>query len=111
MKLKSFSFIISLLIISFYSSLFGEEKKIDIWKNQTSNPSSTIKTKEKPSLTESNPDAAQTIQASEKIQIQEGAEIELENQNIFGIYEPASYDLNLNMWSTTKAEDLRSILK
>ena len=111
MKLKSFSFIISLLIISFYSSLFGEEKKIDIWKNQSSNQPSTIKTKEKPSLKESNPDAAQTIQASEKIQIQEGAEIELENQNIFGIYEPASYDLNLNMWSTTKAEDLRSSLK
>ena len=111
MKLKSFSFIISLLIISFYSSLFGEEKKIDIWKNQSSNPSSSIKTKEKPSLKESNPDVAQTIQASEKIQIQESAEIELENQNIFGIYEPASYDLNLNMWSTTKAEDLRSSLK
>ena len=111
MKLKSFSFIISLLIISFYSSLFGEEKKIDIWQNQSSNPSSSIKTKEKPSLKESNPDAAQTIQASEKIQIQEGAEIELENPNIFGIYEPASYDLNLNMWSTTKAEDLRSSLK
>ena len=111
MKLKSFSFIISLLIISFYSSLFGEEKKIDIWKNQSSNQPSTIKTKEKPSLTESNPSAVQSIQASEKIQIQEGAEIELENQNIFGIYEPASYDLNLNMWSTTKAEDLRSSLK
>ena len=111
MKLKSFSFIISLLIISFYSSLFGEEKKIDIWQNQSSNPSSSIKTKEKPSLKESNPDAAQTIQASEKIQIQEGAEIELKNPNIFGIYEPASYDLNLNMWSTTKAEDLRSSLK
>ena len=111
MKLKSFSFIISLLIISFYSSLFGEEKKIDIWKNQSSNQPSTIKTKEKPSLTESNPGAVQSIQASEKIQIQEGAEIELENQNIFGIYEPASYDLNLNMWSTTKAEDLRSSLK
>ena len=111
MKLKSFSYIISLLIIFFCSSLFGEEKKIDIWKNQSSEPSSTIKTEEKPSLTESNPDAAQIIQASEKIQIQEGAEIELDNQNIFGIYEPASYDLNLNMWSTTKADDLRSSLK
>ena len=30
MKLKSFSYIISLLIIFFYSSLFGEEKKIDL---------------------------------------------------------------------------------
>ena len=28
-----------------------------------------------------------------------------------GIYEPANYDFNLNMWSKTKAEDLRSSLK
>ena len=111
MKLKSFSYIISLLIIFFYSSLFGEENKIDIWKNQPSDLSSKIKTTEEPSLTETNPDAAQIIKASEKIQIQEGAQIELENQNIFGIYEPANYDLNLNMWSTTKADDLRSSLK
>ena len=111
MKLKSFSYIISLLTIFFCSSLFGEEKNIDIWKNQSGDPSSINKKTEKTSLTKSNPNAAQTIQASEKIQIQEGEEIELENQNIFGIYEPASYDLNLNMWSTTKADDLRSSLK
>ena len=64
MKLKSFSYIISLLIIFFYSSLFGEEKKIDIWKNQPSDLSSKIKTTEEPSLTETNPDAAQIIKAS-----------------------------------------------
>ena len=30
---------------------------------------------------------------------------------MFGIYDPANYDFSLNMWSTTKAEDLRSSLK
>ena len=33
-----------------------------------------------------------------------------EKKNVFGIYEPASYGFNLNMWSETKAEDLRSSL-
>ena len=110
MRLKSFSYIISLLTIFFYSPLFGEEK-IDIWKNKSNDTSEIIKTKEEISLTKPNPEAAQTIQAIEKIQIQEGAEIELDKQKVYGIYEPASYDLNLNMWSTTKAEDLRSSLK
>ena len=32
-------------------------------------------------------------------------------QKVYGIYEPANYDFNLNMWSSTKAEDLRSSLK
>ena len=47
----------------------------------------------------------------EKIQIQEGSLIQSNEQNVYGIFEPANYDLNLNMWSTTKAEDLRSSLK
>ena len=33
MKLKSFRYLISLLIICFYSPLMGEEK-IDIWSNK-----------------------------------------------------------------------------
>ena len=33
MKLKSFNFLIGLLIIFFYTPLLGEEK-IDIWKNK-----------------------------------------------------------------------------
>ena len=30
---------------------------------------------------------------------------------IFGIYDPADYDFNLNMWSSTSAEDVRSSIK
>ena len=53
----------------------------------------------------------QTIEAIEKIQIQEDFVKQPDEQKVYGIYEPANYDLNLNMWSTTKAEDLRSSLK
>ena len=110
MKLKSFSYIISLLIIFFSTHIFGEEK-IDIWKNKSSNPPKLPISEDKKKLSKPNIEASQTIQASEKIQIQEGSQIELDEQKVYGIYEPASYDLNLNMWSTTKADDLRSSLK
>ena len=59
----------------------------------------------------SNVKPLQTIEAIEKIQIQEDFVKQPGEQNVYGIYEPANYDLNLNMWSTTKAEDLRSSLK
>ena len=110
MKLKSFSYIISLLIIFFCTHIFGEEK-IDIWKNNSNNPSKLPISEDKKILSKPNIEASQTIQASEKIQIQEGSQIELDERKVYGIYEPASYDLNLNMWSTTKADDLRSSLK
>ena len=31
-------------------------------------------------------------------------------KKVYGIYEPANYNFDLNMWSTTKADDLRSSL-
>ena len=45
-----------------------------------------------------------------KILIQENTSIFSNEQRVYGIYEPASYGFNLNMWSETKAEDLRSSL-
>jgi hypothetical protein len=110
MKLKSFNYLAGLLIILFFSHLASEEK-IDIWNNnKPSNETLSIDNKkETPTGTGTN--ASQTIDALQKIQIQESAELLTEEQNIYGIYEPANYDLSLNMWSTTKAEDLRSSLK
>ena len=109
MKLKNFNCIVSLLVIFSFSPLFCEEK-IDIWKNKkdVASENQNEKTEIKK---ERNIEASQTIQALEKIQIQEGSEIQSEEQQVFGIYEPASFDFSLNMWSETKAEDLRSSLK
>ena len=109
MKLKNFNCIVSLLVIFSFSPLFCEEK-IDIWKNkkEVASENQNEKTEIKKEI---NIEASQTIQALEKIQIQEGSEIQSEEQQVFGIYEPASFDFSLNMWSETKAEDLRSSLK
>jgi len=108
MKLKSFNYLICLLIILIFSPLSSEDK-IDIWKNKKEviTKSSNPNEKEKEQLTIN---TSQTITTSEKIQIEESSK-QINTQRIYGIYEPADYDLNLNMWSTTEAKDLRSSLK
>ena len=110
MKLKNFNYIVGLLIIFSYSPLFCEEK-IDIWKNKKDVATENIKKEPIDIKKKNNLESSQTIQALEKIQIQEGSEIQTEEQQVFGIYEPANYNFSLNMWSKTKAEDLRSSLK
>tara|TARA_E500000178_G_scaffold226279_1_gene223163 strand:- start:4411 stop:6153 length:1743 start_codon:yes stop_codon:yes gene_type:complete len=113
MKLKSFNYFIGLIIISFYSHLLGEEK-IDIWKNKkeiTTELPQTNEIKDKGSQNTTNEQFSKSLQSLEKIKIQESSMVQSDKQKIYGIYEPASYDFDLNMWSTTKAEDLRSSLK
>ena len=110
MKLKNFNYIVGLIIIFFTSHLFSEDK-IDIWDNREKVTSEDIQKKENNTQKKNNISTSQTIEALEKIQIQEGSEIKNEEQRVFGIYEPANYDFSLNMWSRTKAEDLRSSLK
>ncbi len=111
MKLKSFRYLFSLIII-FFSSHTLSEDKIDIWNNKKDiNKEENVQLNENPKNQETQLNSTQSIQALEKIQIQEGSEIQTDEQKVFGIYEPASFDFNLNMWSTTNAEDLRSSLK
>ena len=110
MKLKSFNFLAGLLIILFFLPVFGEDK-IDIWNNKKKNVSTTQDEKKQDKNKKNNLNSSQTIQSSEKIEIQEGELIQTDEKKIFGIYEPANYDLSLNMWRSTKAEDLRSSLK
>ena len=110
MKLKSFNYFVGLLIIFLYSPLLSEEK-IDIWKSKkeivTDSP------KQEKENNQGKPDllSSQTIQTIEKIQIEESSQNQTKEQVVYGIYEPANFDFNLNMWSATKAEDLRSSLK
>jgi len=109
MKLKSFNFLIGLLIIFFYTPLLGEEK-IDIWKNKKKITETTQAEDgdKKEILNQKNVESTAT---PDKIKIQESSLIQSDKKMVYGIYEPASYNFDLNMWSTTKADDLRSSLK
>ena len=109
MKLKSFNYFIGLLIVLFCLPVLGDEK-IDIWKNKketsSSTPTDNTNNQQSPDSQSSKP-----LNTLKKVQIQESSSFTFDEKKVFGIYEPASYDFDLNMWSTTKADDLRSSMK
>ena len=109
MKLKNFNYLIGLLIIFFHLPLVSEDK-IDIWSNKKDTAIKNPNLENKAIKENINLKSSQTIQALEKIEIEENSEIQTDEQKVFGIYEPSNYDFNLNMWSSTKAEDLKSSL-
>ena len=110
MKLKSFNCIIGLLII-FLNSIALSEEKIDIWKNKKEATTTLPNTENQEKQNKLIITPSETIGSLKKIEIQETSEIQSNEQKVYGIFEPANYDLNLNMWSSTKAEDFRSSLK
>ena len=110
MRLKSFNYLIGLLVFLLFSPLWSEEK-IDIWKNNQNKSNNTANPLIQKNQQNNNTRASNAIKKLEKIEIQEGDEIQSEERNVYGIFEPANYDFNLNMWSNTKAADLRSSLK
>jgi len=110
MKLKSFNKYISLiiLIISF-TSLYAEEE-IDIWNKE----------KEEKLIEKSEINSINKKENEKKIDINKiNNNIKIENKvldaseipKVFGIYDPAENNFDLNMWSTTKADDLKASLR
>jgi len=109
MRLKSFKKLIIFFFILSLSSALGEDK-IDIWSNKKKTDIENIDPTKKNLKKNSNTKVFETVESLEKIEIQEGNKVQLQERNIYGIYEPANYNFDLNMWSNTKAEDLRSSL-
>ena len=71
MKLKSFNYLVGLIIIFLNSPLLSEEQ-IDIWKNKKKNPvTSTEKKNEKINNNELNLNSSQTIETAGKIEIKD----------------------------------------
>ena len=114
MKLKSFNYFNCLLIIFFYFTPLLSEEKIDIWNNK--NKKQEIEKKEalqkKEDKQKLNLDSIKTIELNQNIKIEDSSLVEDSQEGrIFGIYDPEENDFNLNMWSTTKAEDVKTNLK
>ena len=113
MILKSFKYFFGLLIISIFVSPVISEEKIDIWKNkekQEEKSESLIeKDEKKKNKILLNP--ANKIKPDQVIQIEENIKENIKENKVFGVHDPADYNFDLNMWSSTKAEDIRASLK
>ena len=111
MILKGFKIFLRLLIVFFILTPLGGEEKIDIWNNKEknkieANPKNLIKENKKIQLNK-----IQSVESNTKIEIDDNAKINEEQVKVYGVYDPADYDFNLNMWSSTKAEDVRASMK
>ena len=108
---KNYNFILILFFILLSSPATFAEQEIDIWKNQKSKnensklDQSSPKKENKNKIFQSNP------ASNEPIKIEENLEASEKEAKIYGIYDPADYDFNLNMWSSTSAEDVRASIK
>ncbi len=109
MKLKSFKNFFSLLIVFFYLTPLNSEEKIDIWKNKKN----TEVINETNSEIDPSKIEAQKIQgiSNQDIKIEDSIIDTSEENKVFGVYDPSDYNFDLNMWTTTKADDVRASLK
>ncbi len=110
MILKSFKNILGLLIFLIFSTPLISNEKIDIWKKDN-NPTKDIDKNSKDTENKKISNDKQIISVDKIVKIEEGSAIESDNVKIYGVYDPAEYDFNLNMWSSTKAEDVRASIK
>ena len=114
MKLKSSNYFYCLLIIFLSFSPLKSEEKIDIWNDKVKK--SAIEEKEqtpiKSDTQKLNYDSIKTIELNQNIKIEDGLlDKDIEKNKVFGIYDPADNDFSLDMWSATKAEDIKASLK
>ena len=109
MKLTSLNKYLSFLILVILIQPLYAEEEIDIWNKEKKQIPETIEN--------NNPET--NINSQSIFTNQQNNNIEIENEilntskeiNVFGIYDPAENDFDLNMWTTTKAEDIRSSIK
>ncbi len=112
MMLKSFSFFFCLIFIIFNFSLLKGEDKIDIWKNnEKDETSNTEKIEKQENQSKTNINRSSLSETKNKITIEDSMISSSNEEKVFGVYDPANNNFNLNMWSTTKADDIRSSLK
>ena len=109
MILKSFKYFYGLLIISIFVSPVISEEKIDIWKNKEKSESLIENEEQEKNKILLNP--ANKIKPDQVIQIEENIKENIKENKVFGVHDPADYNFDLNMWSSTKAEDIRASLK
>ena len=113
MILKNFKLIFCLFILFSFSIITYSEEKIDIWKNKEI----INNEKDKKILNSSdnskklNLNSDTKIEKVQSIKIEDGLTESTKETKVFGIYDPSEFNFNLNMWSTTKAEDVRASIK
>ena len=111
MKLKSLNKYLSFLIIFCSFQILFADDQIDIWsKTKKDKPTNSLENTENIN-TNKNTQITNTAILNNNIQIDSEISEETKNLKIFGIFDPADNDFDLNMWSQTDADSVRSSIK
>ena len=111
MKLKSFEYFLGLFIFLIIFSPIESEEKIDIWKNKKKVIEEIEQIDQEKKIEKINGiERGLSVKPSEIIEIEDGLLAGKKNEKVFGIYDPSDFDFNINMWSTTNAEDFKASL-
>ena len=108
MKLKSLNKLLSFLILFTFCPLLNAEEEIDIWNKAKKEKSKIIIQNEKNLNTINNSPISNTNNINNDIKIDDKISDSTKNIKIFGIYDPSENGFDLNMWSQTEAEDVKS---
>ena len=111
MKLSSLNKFISLLILLISYQPLHSEEEIDIWNQEIKKKSSIIKPENNTSSQTINSKIFKKSQTNNNIKIEDEILKSSEKIKIFGIYDPAENNFDLNMWTQTEAENVRSSIK
>ena len=111
MKLKSLNRYISFFVLCISFLPLCAEEEIDIWSKENKENSENPKIKIDSSNKTLNTEVFNKSKINNEIKIENEISSNLRDAELFGIYEPANSNFNLNMWSQTDAEDIRSSLK
>ena len=111
MKLKSFEYFLGLFIFLIIFSPIESEEKIDIWKNKKKVIEEIEQIDQEKKIEKINGiKRGLSVKPPEIIEIEDGLLAGKKNEKVFGIYDPSDFDFNINMWSTTNAEDFKASL-
>ena len=113
MILRSFSNFLSIIVALLICLPSQGEEKIDIWnKNnkKNENPAQTD-TEELRTPNRVIFNKTKTSDPNQKILIENELNKSNNNTQIFGVYDPSKFNFDLNMWSSTNADEIRASLK
>ncbi len=111
MKLSSLNKYIGLLILLITSQSLLSEEEIDIWNKEIKKKTTIIKPEDNITDQTINLEVFKNPTTNNDIKIEDEIIKSSENIKIFGIYDPSENNFDLNMWSQTEAENVRSSFK
>ena len=115
-KLLNKKYFSIILILLFGLSSYAEEKPVDIWNieqkeiEKESLEKNLETSKNKIQINENEDSNIYNIESQEKVSsVSFDKNLEAEKIKIIGLYDPEDYDLNINMWSNSDGDQLKTL--